>query len=141
MLDYEMTHHWNEGSSSIVIDGLKTFNIPFMGVDHPRKLSIIVRDESGKVVGGVLAETKWDWLHIAWLWIEEPYRAQGVGRRLMEDAEREGLAMGCHTAHLSTLDFQAKAFYEKLGYEVFAALGDYPKGHTRFMLKKKLRRP
>jgi ribosomal protein S18 acetylase RimI-like enzyme len=141
MLTYEMTQHWDEATSSIVMNALRTFNVPFMGIDHPRKLSVIVRDESQKIVGGLLAETKWDWLYIAWLWVEESYRAQGVGRHLMEDAEREGLSMGCHTVHLATLDFQAKAFYEKLGYEVFAALDDYPKGHTRFMLKKKLRQP
>jgi hypothetical protein len=36
------------------------------------------------------------------------------------------------------LDFQAKVFYEKLGYEVFAALEDFPQGHIRFMMKKRI---
>jgi len=40
-------------------------------------------------------------------------------------------AMSDH-AHLTTLD------YEKLGYHVFGALEDYPRGHTRFMMKKKI---
>jgi N-acylglucosamine-6-phosphate 2-epimerase len=56
----------------------------------------------------------------------------------MNDAEREAKGLGCDHTHLTTLDFQAQEFYEKLGYEVFAALEDYPHGHTRIMMKKKI---
>jgi len=39
---------------------------------------------------------------------------------------------------LETASFEARPFYEKLGYEVFAALEDYPPGHTKFYLRKRL---
>jgi GNAT superfamily N-acetyltransferase len=138
MLNYIIAQQWEEHSSKAVIDGLLTFNKPFLGIDKPRHLSIIARSDQDGIVGGVLGETKWDWMYIGWLWVSETHRAQGVGTRLMRDAEQEAVAMGCHHAHLTTLDFQARVFYEKLGYEVFAALEDYPRGHTRFMMKKKL---
>jgi hypothetical protein len=38
----------------------------------------------------------------------------------------------------NTYDFQALLFYERLGYEQFAALEDYPPGHSRHFLKKRL---
>jgi len=39
---------------------------------------------------------------------------------------------------LETHSYEARPFYEKLGYEVFAALEDYPPGHTKFYLRKQL---
>jgi ribosomal protein S18 acetylase RimI-like enzyme len=77
-------------------------------------------------------------MYIGWVWVHEEYRANGVGRQLMHDAEREAKALGCDHTHLTTLGFQARGFYEKLGYEVFAALEDYPRGHTRFLMKKNI---
>jgi hypothetical protein len=46
---------------------------------------------------------------------------------------------GCERAHLDTFSYQARPFYEKLGYRVFGELEDYPPGHTRFFLRKQLR--
>ena len=39
----------------------------------------------------------------------------------------------------NTFDFQAPGFYEKLGFEVFGVLADYPPGHKRFFMVKRLR--
>ena len=138
MLNYTVEHQWNEASSQTVMEGLQNFNASFIGTDQPQKLAIIVRNEEGHIVAGLLGETHWDWIYIGWVWVEGSYRTQGIGTQLMQDAEREARTLECHHAHLTTLDFQAKGFYEKLGYEVFAALEDYPRGYTRFMMKKKI---
>jgi ribosomal protein S18 acetylase RimI-like enzyme len=138
MLQYTIDHQWDEHSSQAVMEGLRTFNAPFIGNDKPQQLAIIVRNDKGQIVAGLLGETKWDWMYIGWVWVDDSYRMQRIGTRLMLDAEREAKDMGCHHAHLTTLDFQAKRFYGKLGYEVFAALEDYPQGHTRFMMKKRI---
>ncbi|MBC8089189.1 MAG: N-acetyltransferase, partial [Phycisphaerae bacterium] len=37
-----------------------------------------------------------------------------------------------------TFDFQARAFYERLGYSVYGALDNFPRGHTQFHLAKVL---
>ena len=137
MLTYTIEHLWNEDSAKAVMEGLTNFNRPFIGTDQPKRLAIIVRNEE-EIIAGLLGETKWNWMFIGWLWVNENYRTHGIGTRLMHDAEIEAKAMGCDHAHLTTLDFQARSFYEKLGYEVFAALEDYPRGHTRFMMKKKI---
>ena len=39
---------------------------------------------------------------------------------------------------LDTFSFQARRFYEKLGYVVFGELPDYPAGHSRYFLQKRL---
>jgi hypothetical protein len=39
---------------------------------------------------------------------------------------------------LETHSFQARPFYEKCGYKVFGTLEDYPPGHAKFFLRKRL---
>jgi hypothetical protein len=39
---------------------------------------------------------------------------------------------------LDTFSFQAPGFYQKLGYRVFGELVDFPPGHTRQYLTKRL---
>ena len=138
MLNYTVAYQWDEDSSRAIMEGLKNFNLAFIGRDQPKRLAIIVRNEEERIVAGLLSETKWDWMYIGWLWVSDGYRTNGIGTQLMQRAEREATLLGCHSTHLTTLDFQAKGFYEKLGYEVFAALEDYPRGHTRFMMKKRI---
>ena len=56
----------------------------------------------------------------------------------MKQAEALALARGCDAIFLDTFDFQAPGFYEKLGFEVFGVLPDYPRGHKRFYMVKQL---
>ena len=70
------------------------------------------------------------------LWIEESHRRAGIGRRLLEMAEKEARRLGCLHVAVDTMEFQARGFYEKQGYRVYAVQEDYPAGHRKFMLRK-----
>ena len=39
-------------------------------------------------------------------------------------------------AWLDTFEFQARGFYERLGYTCFGRLEDYPPGFARYFMKK-----
>jgi ribosomal protein S18 acetylase RimI-like enzyme len=54
----------------------------------------------------------------------------------MEAAEFEAKGRNCHAAYVDTFSFLALDFYQKLGYTIFGSLEDFPKGHTRYFLKK-----
>jgi hypothetical protein len=56
----------------------------------------------------------------------------------MTEAERYAIEKGAEAAFLDTFSFQARPFYEKLGYKVFGTLEDQPPGHTHYWLAKKL---
>lgn len=95
-----------------------------------------LRAADGALVGGVYGATLWEWLMIDGLWVDPSLRGQGHGSRLLAEAEAIALRRGCRGAWLGTFDFQAREFYERHGYTVFAELADFPAGHMHFHLKK-----
>ena len=98
----------------------------------------IVNDE-GEIIAGCLAKMYcWNVIYVDILWIDEAYRKQGLGSKLLKEIERIAVEENCTLIHLDTFDFQAKDFYIKHGYEVFGVLKDCPKEHCRYYLKKKL---
>jgi GNAT superfamily N-acetyltransferase len=78
-------------------------------------------------------------LFVELLFVPDSLRGRGVGTDLMKRAESEALARGCHSAWLDTFEFQARGFYERLGYTCFGELSDYPAGAKRYFMKKALR--
>ncbi len=123
-----------------VRDGLIAYNRAQAQDDAFQPLSIVLRDPTGRVVGGLLGATYWGWLVIEILWVAEGLRGQGHGRTLLAMAEREATRRGCHHAHLDTMSFQARPFYERVGYTVFGTLCDIPWGHSRYFMQKALDR-
>ena len=102
-------------------------------------LTVALRDDQGRLIGGLVGETMWGWLFVKLLWVTKECRGSGHGRALLGRAEREALDRGCHGIHLDTFDFQARGFYERLGYRVFGEIPDYPRDHARFYVSKVLK--
>lgn len=117
---------------------LKTYNEKFTELDQHQELAVFLKDEKGKIQGGIIGGTYWNWLHIDALWIEESLQHKGYGKKLLDAAEKEAKKRGCHHAHLDTHDFQAVHFYQKNGYTTCGQLDDLPKGYNRYLLKKTL---
>ncbi|WP_273794974.1 GNAT family N-acetyltransferase [Brucella intermedia] len=92
--------------------------------------------DEGKVSGGIWAEALFDWMYIEIVYVPENKRGQGIGSQLVARVEQIAKSKGCVGVWLETFQFQAPEFYMKKGYEIFATLKDYPKGYTRFFLKK-----
>ena len=116
---------------------LIAFNNQHAEPERYQQLIVFVRDDSEKIAGGLLGYTHWRWLYIQNLWVAESIRGLGYGRKLMQAAELEAHMRGCQHAYLDTFDFQALGFYQKLGYELFGQLDDYPPGHTKYFLQKR----
>jgi len=89
-------------------------------------------------VGGLLGYTYWDFLAVDILWLHEELRGQGVGTQLLQTAEQEAIARGCHQAHLDTFEFQAPGFYEKQGYQCWGVLDGYDGRFKRLYYRKQL---
>ena len=106
-----------------------------------RPLALLLSDSgTGAIIGGLYGDTMFGHLHVDLLFVPEALRRGGLGRQLMARAEDEARRRGCHGAWLDTYSFQARGFYERIGYEVFGVIEDFPPGHSRFFLKKALPR-
>jgi ribosomal protein S18 acetylase RimI-like enzyme len=102
----------------------------------PVRFAFLSRDAAGALQAGVMGTLSWGWLFVEAVWVSEALRGRGVGRILMEAAERHAREAGCHSVWLDT--FQAQDFYLRLGYETFGVLDDYPHGQRRAFMRKTL---
>lgn len=137
-MNVRLERHPDPADIETVQRGLHGFNHLHAPADDHAPLVVSLRDATGHVVGGLLGQTYWDWLHIDVLWIHERFRRNGYGGKLLEAAEQEARHRKCRRAHVDTLSFQSPAFYEKHGYAVFGVLEDHPEGHRRVYLWKRL---
>lgn len=102
----------------------------------PTPVDILIRDDAGEIVGGLIASTYWGWLEVDTLWVGERLRRLGYGRTLLRMAEAEARARGCVHVMLTTYSFQAREFYEKEGYRVVGEMTDYPPGESYYWMRK-----
>ena len=98
-------------------------------------LAITVRDNAGRVVGGLWGYTLYGFLFVELLAMGEA-RGEGIGRAVMERAEAEARRRGCTGMWLDTFTFQAPRFYPKLGFTEFGRIAGHPPGHDRLFLVK-----
>ncbi len=89
-------------------------------------------------IGGAVGYVAYNWYMLDLLYVHEEYHGQHIGTKLL--GQIEAFARNKHLTgiRLETWDFQAKGFYEKNGYTVFAELKDYPPGSTVYFIKKEL---
>jgi GNAT superfamily N-acetyltransferase len=111
--------------------GLDAYNAATAGAQNPAPFALVMKNDCGEIVGGLFAVTFWSGLAIELLWVAEAYRGAGYGRTLLTRAEAEGHRRGAKKAFLNTHTFQAPGFYEKLGYELYGELRDFPPGYDR----------
>ncbi len=120
-----------------VQSGLRAFNVVRIGEPAEVPVQIFLRDDRGDVAGGLLGHIRWRWLCVGKLWIDAVHRGAGHGAALMAAAEAHAMSRGCLVAYLDTFEYQARPFYEKLGYELFGTLDGYPPGYCQYHLAKR----
>ena len=121
-----------------ILAPLAAYNTQQTGTSDHRPLVVTLLDDTGQVVGGLCGRTGFGWLFVDLLFVPESLRGKGIGADLLARAENEAVARGCHSAWLDTFEFQARGFYERLGYSCFGQLSDYPAGFSRYFMKKVL---
>jgi GNAT superfamily N-acetyltransferase len=98
-----------------------------------------VTDDVGRIVGGLWGKTVYDWLFVDYLVVPSSMRGCNLGSELMAMAEKIALERHCVGSWLTTFSFQARGFYEKLGYNVFGSLEKSPGENVRIFMRKRLK--
>lgn len=117
---------------------LTAFNDSDVGASERKALAVFVRDDDGAVVAGISGYTAWGWLYVQWLWVDERLRGLHMAGKMLDAAEQEAMARGCHGALIDTFNPNADKVYQRQGYQPFGTLADFPTGRSRIFLRKKL---
>lgn len=133
-----LTSEPDDATYLAILYPLVALNVSKVG-DHKRiPLGVLIQDPlTEQVTGGLWGRTSWKWLTIELLFVPEVYRGQGLGSAVMRLAEEEAIRRGCIRAWLDSHSFQTPGFYEKLGFERFGLIDDYPPGHSRIFFQKR----
>lgn len=119
-------------------DGLTEFNRNAVNFPEPIPVNVAVRDGDGALRGGVVARVALDTLYIDIVWIDDALRGGGHGRAMMEQVEEKARSLGAKLAWLYTLSWQARPFYEQLGYRAFGEMPFAGGAHHRYFMRKTL---
>ncbi|MBJ7449093.1 MAG: GNAT family N-acetyltransferase, partial [Parachlamydiales bacterium] len=106
------------------------------GLDPIQTFGVFLRDPNGNRIGGLTGITYWGYLFIDMLGLPKNLRHSGYGTKLMDAAEKVGIERGCKFSTVTTMDWEARPFYEKLGYVVEFTRDGYQKNSSMYFLQK-----
>jgi len=137
----ELTWSPTDAEFAVIFTALERETAPVTGPCRIEPMALLLRDLDGQIVGGLWGRIVYAWLVIEMLVVPPHLRGTGAGTALIAGAEAAARSRGCTGIHLTRLDFQAPAFYERLGFSTFGVQQDVPPGHSCSYLLKRLVEP
>jgi GNAT superfamily N-acetyltransferase len=123
-------------ADAVVTEGLRRHLRPLWGLSGRLDVAWYLRDDDGRVVGGILGHLAWSWLYLERVWVDDAWRGRGHGAALMQAAETFAVEHHCEGIHLDTFGDDALPFYRRLGYDVWGTLDGLPPGSRKHCLRK-----
>ncbi|MDR0329315.1 MAG: GNAT family N-acetyltransferase [Rickettsia sp.] len=124
--------------SKIMQDGLDEHAKNKKGLDAVQSFSFSCFDNDKNFVAGIKGTLIYGCLYVDTLWVSEDFRGQNYGTLLMSKAENLARERNCRFMNLCTTDWQARPFYEKLGFKLEFVRSGYDKDSELYFLKKDL---
>lgn len=134
----ETTNNIREQDQKVIHEGLLAYNLERLEDKNPQDLGVYAKDESGKLVAGLIGSTHGNWLFVKYLWVSESLRGKHIGSEILHQAEEQAKKRGCKFVFLDTFSFQAPLFYQKHGYKEVFVLEEYPLSGKRHYFTKNL---
>ena len=125
-----------DADRTAILGALAAFNTDHGYPADMLPVAVLLKDSQGQTIGGLWGKTLYDWMFVEFLVVPEAMRGHDFGTSLMREAEAVAMARGCVGAWLTTFNFQAQGFYERLGYEVFGELERSPGDCVRIFMRK-----
>jgi GNAT superfamily N-acetyltransferase len=127
-----------EVHSGVLGRHLREFNYRFVGeYAQTHYLRLNAKDADGQLLGGLRSLVALSWLRVEVLWVADAARGQGLGSRLLAQAEQEARDMGAIGCALETFEWQAPGFYLKHGYAESGRIENYAKDYALLTMSKR----
>jgi GNAT superfamily N-acetyltransferase len=135
-MEIEFTKHPNNADIDFLTHKINA-ETPEFGSAY--SFAFFIKNKQKHIIAGCNGSVVFGSIYTDQLWVDPNHRHTGLGRMLMNRVHDYGREVGCTMATLATMSFQkAKAFYEKLGYQVDFDRKGYVKGSSFLFLKKNL---
>jgi ribosomal protein S18 acetylase RimI-like enzyme len=118
--------------------GLDAHNKTSAPLDQVQDLSLVVKGDQGRVLGGLIGRTWGDCAEIQQLWVDPGQRRQGLGANLLQAFLKAARERGCTLVYLETFSFQAPTFYQRHGFRVLHEAGDFAPGIQKYWMRTDL---
>jgi ribosomal protein S18 acetylase RimI-like enzyme len=133
------THDIAPAADARCIDqGLSDANAAAAPLHEVMPVSCIARGARQELLGGLLGRSWGRCAEVQQLWVDPAHRRQGIARGLMQAFELAVRERGVSVCYLETFSFQARGFYERLGYSVQFTHTAYPHGIERYLMSRAL---
>ena len=113
---------------------LYAFNVAATGRIDGAGLAFVA-EHNGERIGAVAGYTWAGMAELRQAWVHKDWRGRNLGRQLVEAAVIEARHRGCRMVFLATYIFQARGFYEALGFICVAEIADKPPGYSEFVMR------
>jgi ribosomal protein S18 acetylase RimI-like enzyme len=95
--------------------------------------------DNSEIIGGCEGNITDKFCYVHRMWVAPDHRDKGLGSRLIYQLENYARNNNCLTVSVDTAEFQAKGFYEKLGYLVVSIVdGVIFPGYKQYFMSKNL---
>lgn len=105
----------SEQVNDLIHQKLRRYNREFMRDFRDYNFHI---ERDGEIIAGIVAASTMDTLEVEFLFVDERYRREGLGSRLLGHVETLARKNGLRRILLNTYSFQAPDFYLKHGYTI-----------------------
>lgn len=130
----------DEEDAETIVHGLDEYNTAQVPRAHKNYIPLNKKllDGDGKLIAAIFAGVgRWNSFEIDMIWVDEPYRNQGIGSNLLAETEREAEEHGAYFSLAEGLFDWQSDFFRKNGYTEAGIVEDCPKGHRMFVLAKR----
>lgn len=134
---------WSEVNSAVIVKHFNLCEKQQAGARSNKPYTIFIASQTGDIVAGALGRIVTcngeNTCMLNRLWVNEQHRKHTLGTKIMRELEQYATRKNCQFIQLETYEWQAKGFYEKLGYTTIATIpnpGHYAGGEHYYMRKK-----
>jgi ribosomal protein S18 acetylase RimI-like enzyme len=134
----DFTNNPSPQAIEALLKGLQQHAKQTIGKTSFEPFGFLTHDDQGVLTAGCTGVFMYGVSNIRLLWVNETERGKGLGKSLMEKAELFSKENNCRYITVETFNWQAKGFYEKMGYKAELSFNGYDNDSTFYFFRKKI---
>ncbi|MDG1436643.1 MAG: GNAT family N-acetyltransferase [Rickettsiaceae bacterium] len=129
----------NTDCQKIILEGLKHNAYEKLGIGQSDSaFSFVIENDQDEFQAGISGYHYYGCFYIDILFVPKEHRSKGYGTELMQKAEELARSRDCLFMAVNTMEFEARPFYEKHGFEVEFVRSGFQKNAKMYFMRKKL---